>query len=72
MPIGDLVERGEEPIEHPNDLARVEASTHGCEVDDVREQDACGIEVIRDGMRLGLEAARDLVREDVREEGLDP
>ena len=58
-------------IEHPDDLARVESARKRSEVDDVGEEDAGVVEVVRDRVRLGLKALGDLLGKDVQQERLD-
>jgi hypothetical protein len=69
--VGDGVEGREQAIEDSHHLARVETTAHRREVDDVDEEDARLVEVIRDGLGLGLKALGDLSGEDVREQVLD-
>jgi hypothetical protein len=69
--ISEVVERGEEPVEEPDDLASVEAAREGREVDDVGEQDARLLEVVGDGRRVRLQALRDLLWEHVQQQILD-
>ena len=69
--VDELVEAREEPVEDADDLARIESGRQWGEADDVGEQDAHLVEVVRDRVGIRLEALRDLGREDVEQERLD-
>src|SRR5829696_1373078 len=69
--VDDFVKSREQTIEHPDDLARVESARKRSEVDDVREEDAGVVEVVRDRVGLGLQALGDLLGKDVEQERLD-
>jgi hypothetical protein len=71
VPVDELVERREQTIEQRDHLARVESPGKRGEVDDVREQDAGVVEVIRDRVRLRLQALGDLLGKDVQQQRLD-
>jgi hypothetical protein len=69
--VDEFVKSGEQTIEHPDDLARVESARQRSEVHDVCEEDAGVVEVVCDRVRLGLQTLGDLLGKDVQQQRLD-
>ena len=69
--VDELVERCEEAVEQADHVASLEPAGERGEIDDVGEQDAGVVEVVRDRVGVCLQTLRDLLRENVREKRLD-
>ena len=68
--VDELVKSREQSIEQRDHLTRVEAARERSEIDDVREEDAGVVEVVRDHVGLGLQALRDLLGKDIQQKRL--
>ena len=69
VPLYERVEKGEELVEHADDLGRRKPFGERGEVHDVGEEDGRRIEVVGDHLGCRLEPLSDGARQDVQEEG---
>ena len=68
--LGQQIEVGEQAVEHAHHLGWLQSFRERGEVDHVREQDRCCLDLVGDRRRVGLELVGDGARQDVQQQVL--